>query len=155
MRRYSETLERSTNFERDLRSLIAEDFRFLETDFGLIPRALKDGYAYDGKESVVFVRMWEEAWVGVDRIRQPIGQANFGLPIWAVMNVRNSKYLYNNANNSFDKFPVYAAALLECCADFLTGDFSNVQPILDWLRLRDAKDKLWEERVLGAHRDDA
>ena len=135
--------------------LLSEDFRFLEVDFGLARRSMADGYAYTGDVVVVYVRLWEESWVGVDRIVDPFDNPEFGLPIWAVMSVRDSKYLYNDANNSLDKFPVYAAALRECCSDFLMGDFSNAPGIVDWLRHRAAKLEMWENRLLGLERDDA
>jgi hypothetical protein len=155
MRRYSEILLQAPDFRRELMSLLDEDFRFLESDFGLARRNLTDGCAYVGGATVVFVRLWEESWVGIDRIVKPFGKAEFGLPIWAVMNVRGSKYLYNEANNSLDKFPVYAAALRECCSDILAGDFSNVQSVVDWVSDRAAKQETWEKRVLRGERGDA
>ena|SRR5688572_20440561 len=155
MRRYSEILRESPDFRHELMSLLDEDFRFLESDFGLVRRNLTDGYSYAGEAAVVYVRLWESSWVGVDRILSPFGKPEFGLPIWAVMNVRGSKHLYNEANNSLDKFPVYAAALRECCSDILAGDFSNVQAILDWLSHRAAELEMWEKKILRGERGDA
>jgi hypothetical protein len=152
MRRYSDILRRSSEFRRDLMSLLDEDFRFLESDFGLARRNLIDGYSYSGETSVVYVRLWEESWVGVDRIIDPFETPEFGLPIWAIMTVRGSKYLYNDANNSLDKFPIYAAALRECSSDIVGGDFSNIQPIVDWLSHRQAMREEWEARVLRGER---
>jgi hypothetical protein len=155
MRRYSEILRQSPDFRHELMSLLVEDFRFLESDFGLARRDLTDGYSYSGEATVVYVRLWEESWVGIDRIINPYGQSEFGLPIWAVMNARASKHLCNEANNSLDKFPVYAAALRECCSDLLAGDFSNIRAIVDWLSHRAAKQEMWEKRMLPGERGDA
>lgn len=134
-------------------SLLEEDFRFLETEFGLSRRELPDGYSYVSDLVTVYVRMWEESWVGVDRVLNPLGKPGFGLPIWALMNVRRSRHLYNDANKSPDKFPIYAAALRECCGDLLVGDFSKVQPVLDWLDARVAKQDMWEKSVLRGSDD--
>jgi hypothetical protein len=148
MRRYSEILRQSKDYPGDLYALLKIDFQFLETELGFERTECADGFVYASPCTLVYVRMWEEPWVGVDRVSSAFGKPMFGLPVWAAMNVRESAYLYNDAKTALDKFPVYAEALTECCSDLLSGNFSNVKPIVDWLRDWSAKREEWEESVL-------
>jgi hypothetical protein len=153
VKKYSEILEQSDDYMTELMSLLMDDYRFLESDFLLDRSSLVDGFHYRNQSTEVFVRSLPGkdggAWVGIDRAWDPYMERGFGIPIWAVMNVRRSTCLYNDSNCSIDKFPLYAIALRECCEDMLTGDFSNVDPVIAWLSRREADREAWFARLLG------
>ena len=148
MTKYSELLSKSSDYRTDLYGLLKQDFEFLESEIGLVRSDLSDGLKYSNERTTVIVRLWEEPWVGVDRTVAPLENPDFGIPIWAVMNVRKSAYLYNDADKAIDKFPIWARALRECCLDLLRGDWSEIEEVTDWLRCRAENQQVWEDRLM-------
>jgi hypothetical protein len=159
VKKYSEILERSNDYDGELMSLLKRDFQYLESDFSMACIELSNGFKYEsGKTNIFVLRLpWQDGtvWVGIDRRTKPFGDPKLGLPVWAVMNARKSKYLYNDIVKTVDKFPLYALAVRECCSDMLMGDFSNVGGVIDWMSTRDEQRREWTDRLMNASDESA
>ena len=134
--RYHQILKGSNSWHRDLLQLIQRDYSFLEKDYEMRRVSIEDGYTYTNASTIVYVRNWEEPWVGIDQRLSPYEKDLFGFPIWSIMRVANSQYLYNDYDVIVDKFQVYALALAECGDSMLRGNFNLAPALVNYLKKR-------------------